>query len=34
MAVVMNFDTDWRYGYWGVYTPQQDDEDAINAIYG
>lgn len=33
-AVVMNGVTSSRYDTWGVYTPQQDDEDGINAMYG
>jgi hypothetical protein len=32
--VLMNQFTDWRFGVWGVFTPQQDDIDGVNDLYG
>lgn len=32
-AVVMNGWTSYRYDTYGIYTPQQDDIDGVNAMY-
>ncbi len=32
--VLMNQWTDWRYDFWGVFTPQDDDIDGVNDMYG
>ena len=32
--VLMNQYTNWRFGYWGVFTPQHDDIDSVNYLYG
>ncbi len=32
--VLMNQYTNWRFGEWSVFTPQQDDIDGVNYLYG